>query len=419
MQPPQRARAPAFLLLQDRNFRAMWYATILGELARHMEILVLSWFILQETDSVFYLGLIMVFFHLPRPFLSMPAGMVADRFDRHRILLAVRSLNILTASSIFILFLSGTIQPWHALAASFVLGAARSLEDPSRRTAVFDIAGQGRAVNAMSLEMMANTAGKLGGPIMAGVLLTLVAFNGAYIVVLLIHLLTLGFLVWAKIPRSQGSTRGESVWSSSVVALRYALHSPMLLGILYISLLLNILITPLQQFIPEVGRDRLGVGAALVGLLVASEGIGQLLAAGVMASMRSLGHHGRVFVVGSATIVVMAVFFVWSPWYLLSFAFLTLVGFGQAGFGTMQNTVTMLSAPPEMRGRMMGLLNICLGTANPIGALEIGMVAAAFSTQWAISVNAVIALVLFLPALLLTPLVWQPARDRSPESVRD
>ena len=418
MQRRQRARIPALLVLQDSNFRTIWYATILGELSRRMEMLILAWFILQETDSVFNLGLIYVFYHLPRPILSMPGGMIADRFNRQHIMLAARGLNILTASTLFILFLSGLIQPWHALAAPFSHGIARALEDPSRRTAIFDIVGQGRLVSGMSLEMMGNTFGKLTGPILAGVLLALVGFTWAYSSVLLVNLLALGCLFWVKVPQIQRSPIGEPLWSSLVVALRSALHSPLFLGCLYITIFMNVLVLPLQQFVPEVGRSHLGVGAALVGLLVASEAIGQLVAAGVMASLRSLGHHGRVFVVGSVTTVVMAVFFVWSPWYVLSFAVLAVVGMGTAGFGTMQSSITLLSSPSEMRGRMMGLLSICIGISSPVGALEIGIVAAAFSTQLAISVNAVIGLVLFLPALMLTPLVWQPARKTPKETVR-
>ena len=418
MQRQQRARIPALLVLQNRNFRTLWYVTIMGELARRMEMLILAWLILEETESVFQLALIMVFHHLPRPFLSMPAGLIADRFNRHRILLAARSLNLLTATSICILIVSDTIQPWHALAVPFVHGIAQSFEDPSRRTSIFDIVGQGRVVNAMSLEMVANTSGKLAGPILAGVLLALVGFTGAYSVVLLVHLLGLGLLVPVKIPRSQGSTGGEPVWSSLVIALRYALHSPLIFGVLYITILMNLLVLPLQQFVPEVGRSHLGVGVALVGLLAAAEGIGQMVSAGTMASIRSLGHHGRLYVVGSVLVIVMAVFFVWSPWYVLSLALLTILGIGHAGFGTMQKTITMLASPPEMRGRLMGLLSTCIGGATLLGALEIGIVAAAFSTQWAISVNGVAGLMLFLPVLVLTPLVRQPSRERPIETVR-
>ena len=122
MHLPQRARVPAFLVLQDNDFRALWYVTHLGSLLRHMEMLVLSWFILQETDSVFNLALVIVFYHLPMPFLAMPAGMSADRFNRQRILLAARCLKILTATSLLILIASDAIQPWHALAAPFLFG---------------------------------------------------------------------------------------------------------------------------------------------------------------------------------------------------------------------------------------------------------------------------------------------------------
>ena len=418
MQPQQRARAPAFLVLQDSNFRAMWCVTFFGEMSRHMGLLVLSWFILEETDSVFNLALILVFFHLPRPLLSMPGGMIADRFNRQLILLVARSLNILTVLSVFILFVSGTIQPWHAIGAPFVHGIAKSIEDPSRRTAIFDIAGQGRVVNAMSLEHIGNTSGKMVGPIIGGGLLSLVGLTWAYGAVMLVHLMVLGFLIRVRIPPTQRITEGEPVWSSLVLALRSALHSPLFLGLLYVTVVMNILVLPIQQFIPEVGRSHLGVGAALVGILMAAEGIGQIISAGIMASRRSLGHHGRVFVVGSLTVIVMAVFFVWSPWYALSFGFLIMLGIGHAGFGTMQSAITMLSSPPEMRGRMVGLLQNCIGTASPVGALEIGIVAAAFSTQWAFSVNAVIGLILFLPVLALTPLVWQRTGKPTPEGIR-
>jgi MFS family permease len=99
--------------------------------------------------------------------------------------------------------------------------------------------------------------------------------------------------------------------------------------------------------------------------------------------------------------------FVWAPWYALAFALLALGGCGQAGFSTMQSTITMLVTPPAMRGRMMGLLSVCIGASTPLGTLEIGMLAAAFTIQHAIAVNALVGLLLLAPIMALTPLVWQ------------
>jgi predicted MFS family arabinose efflux permease len=204
-----------------------------------------------------------------------------------------------------------------------------------------------------------------------------------------------------------GTTGDDSIWQSLKLAVRFALSSPVLVGLLYITIIMNALGFPIQQFVPDIGRDYLGKESVLVGLLVASEGFGQLIGALSLASMRDLRHPGRIFVVGSVALLITAMLFVWSPWYALTFALLTIGGTGQAGFSAMQSSVTMLSSPPEMRGRMMGVLSICIGAGIPLGALEIGAVASAFDTQWAISINALVGLLLILPAIALTPLVWR------------
>ena len=138
-----------------------------------------------------------------------------------------------------------------------------------------------------------------------------------------------------------------------------------------------------------------------------------------MAATRNLQQHGRVFVVGSTVVLVMAILFVWSPWYSLSFLFLTLAGIGQSGFGTMQSSITLLSAPRELRGRMLGLMSFCIGVGTPLGTLEIGAVAVAFGTRWAIAVNAAAGLLLLLPAVLFTPLARRPSIQPEPVVAQD
>ena len=237
----------------------------------------------------------------------------------------------------------------------------------------------------------------------------------AYIFVLTAHLLVLGLLTRVKIPTYEGIVRVESIWRALGEGIRYALHSPTLLGVLYTSMVINALALSAQQFIPAIGRDFLGVGPTVVGLLAASWALGQLLSTGVIASTRDLRYHGRIFIVGSIGLLVMVSLFVWSPWCALSFALLIVVGIGNGGFGAMQGPITMLSAPQEMRGRMMGLLSFCIGVNSPLGTLEIGVVAAAFSTQWAISISALVGLVLLLPAVMLTSLAWKPLDEPLPQ----
>ena len=422
-----RADAPVFTVLQDRDFRAIWYVGTLRELSRRMELLVLGWLILQSTGSPLQLGLVLVFNNLPRPVLSLFTGFVADRFNRWRILMLSQVINTAVAGVVLGLIVTDAIVAWHVYAAVFVQGATKSLEDPSRRTGILDIVGERRLVNALSLDTISNTSGKMLGPLLAGIMIDtsgpLISsmlggvsietggYVGACSLIVLVHLIDLGVMTRVRIPKKERTTTLEPVWSSLSSGIRYALSTPLLWGMLYVTIIMNALAFPLQQFIPDIGANNLGVGATLVGLLVAGEGIGQMAGAGAMALTRNLQRHGLVFMLGSTVVLLMAIAFVWSPWYLLAFGVLIIAGVGQSCFGTMQSTITMLSAPPDMRGRMVGLMSVCIGIGTPLGALAIGILAEIYGTPLAITFNAVVGLVLLLPALILTPLARGQTRQ--------
>ena len=320
-----------------------------------MEILVLSWLVLQDTHSPFQLGLVLVFNNLPRPFFSLFSGFIADRFSRHRILSVAQTINVLAAAVLLFLIVSGLVQPWHVFVVAFALGVSRSLEDPSRRTAVLDIVGERRLVNAISLDVISNTTGKMIGPLLAGILLDTAGFSGAYAFLLSIHGINLALLLTrVRIPSIQRQLERESVVHSLGSAVNFAIRSPTLRGLFFVTLVMNATAFPVRQFIPVIGQEHLHVGATLVGLLLAAEAIGQMAGAGVMAVTRNTQYLGRVYVLGSLLVLAMAILFAWSPWYALTFVLLALEGFGQAGFSAMQSAITLLAAPAEMRGQNGG-----------------------------------------------------------------
>ena len=397
-------------MLQNADFRIIWYVGSVGEFGRRMELLVLSWLILQLPDSYFQLGLVLAFNNLSRPIVSMFTGYIADRFPRGRVLIAGQALNVLTTAILLavIAYDFDLIKPWHVFAAVFVQGLTKAIEDPSRRTAIFDIVGQRRLVNALSLDVISNNIGKMSGPIIGGIILGAAGFTEAYAFLLAIHISDLALMTKLRIPNYQGLAQIEPVVRSLKVAVGYAWRSPVLIGLFYITIVMNALAFPVQQFIPAIGRDHLGVGITMVGLLVAADGFGQLAGAGIMAISRDMRYHGRVFVLGSTGVLLMGIIFVWSPWYALTFGLLTLSGIAQSGFSTMQSAVTMLATPHDMRGRMMGLLSVCIGAGTPLGAVEMGAVASAVSIQWAITLNAFAGRIRLLPAIAISPLLWKP-----------
>ena len=393
-------------VLGEADFRILWYVGGLSEVARWMEQLVLSLLIWEVTRSPLQLAFVLVFNNLPRPLCSPLTGLLADRFSRRRLLFAAQFLATVTALGLLLTLLHGTIQPWLVYFAVSLMGVTKALEDPSRRTAILDIVGSQRLVNALSLDGINNTIGKVLGPLVGGTLVDTMGYAGACGCIVATHVVNLGLMIRLRIPPAQGSKQQDPIWRSLVVAVRAARHSPLTLSMLYVTVVMNALAFPTRQFIPAIGTEYLGVGAAWVGLLVAAEGFGQLIGAGMLARTHNLLNHGRVFVAGSALVLLMAVLFVWAPWYGLAFVLLAIGGCGQAGFSTMQSTIAMLGAPPEMRGRMMGLLSVCIGLSTPLGTLGMGMLAAALSVPAAITANALLGLFLLWPSIVLSPL-WR------------
>ena len=153
--------------MQNADFRMIWYVGTVGEFGRRMEMLVLSWLILQLTDSYFQLGLVLAFNNLSRPMISMFTGYIADRFPRGRVLLAGQVINVLTTATLLavIAYDFELIKPWHVFTAVFVQGLTKAIEDPSRRTAIFDIVGQRRLVNALSLDACRPPSCRLACPL--------------------------------------------------------------------------------------------------------------------------------------------------------------------------------------------------------------------------------------------------------------
>ena len=406
---PRFADIPVLQVLENRDFRYLWVARWIHEISRRMELIVLGYLILELTDSAFQVGLISVFLNGPRPPLSLVAGMLADRLDRWRILAGIHTFYLVVASGLLVLLLLGLIHPWWVFLAILLQGTAKVLDDPTRRAALFDLAGQDRIAHAMSLETITNNVGKILGPLAGGLLIEFYGFAGAFMVVVSLDLVAALLIFRMRIPKSAVVVGRDAVFLQGIKSgIGHSFSNKFVLGVLSISLVMNGMVLPLQYFIPVIATDVLKVGPALGGLLGSAEGIGTLIGALVIAVRRNYTYHGRYFVFGALIVGVGVVAMAWSPWFLVSFLLLLSAGVGQAGFSTMQSTILLLSSPAEMRGRIMGSQGLVNGLGHLVGGVEIGAIASAFGISLAIGINAGVGLLLMLPVIILTPLVWRP-----------
>lgn len=374
-----------------------------------MELIVLGYLIYHLTDSAFQVGLISTFLNGPRPPLSLVAGMLADRLDRWRILAGIHVCYLVIAACILALLLLDLVQPWHVFIAVLLQGTAKVLDDPTRRAALFDLAGQERIAHAMSLETITNNGGKILGPLAGGLMVQFYGFTGAFIVLVVLDLLAALLMFKLRLPANAAQVvRDTKFWNGIRGGIAHSFANKFCLGVLTISLVMNGMVLPLQYFIPVIATDVLKVGPALGGLLGSADGIGALVGALIIGARRRYSYHGRYFAIGAVIVAVGVVAVAWSPWFAVSFLLLFSAGVGQSGFSTMQSTILLLSSPAEMRGRIMGSQGLVNGLGHLIGSVEIGAIAQAFTISLAIGVNAGIGLLLMLPVVLLTPLVRRP-----------
>jgi MFS family permease len=159
---------------------------------------------------------------------------------------------------------------------------------------------------------------------------------------------------------------------------------------------------PFTSMIPVIGQIQLGLGAQGIGILASMDGIGAFCGALLLTLFLRPAWYARAYLGGVVIYLVMLIVFALVPSPGIAGSALLLTGLGGAGFSTMQATLVYLTAPPEMRSRILGVLSMCIGT-GPIGFVALGLLADAIGPQWAITVSASVGLV----CLVLTRPLWR------------
>ncbi|PCJ78717.1 MAG: hypothetical protein COA56_03225 [Dehalococcoidia bacterium] len=394
-------------LLGMRDFRLMWAAGGLDNAGRWMDTVVMGLLVLDLTDSAFQVALLFVFRWVPMLAFALLSGMIADRANRWAVMMLARTVAVAATAVILALVLTGAVEPWHLFIASFFLGCLFVMEFPSRRSLIYDLVGSERIVSAMSLETINTTIGRFAGPFMAGLLIEFTGFKGPYLLLLVVYVIAFALIM---VIETRGPVRVKpsySFWGTVSRGFKYSLNNSVIRSVLIITLIMNAMAFSVESLFPVVARDHLGVGAGLTGILISAQAIGSLAAATVIASLAVVRYHGRIFCLGLGLQLLSLLFFAISPWYPLSFLMLLLAGLGAAGYSTMQSTIILISAEPEMRGTALGMLGQCIGVAA-VGGLAVGIVANFFSAQAAVAMSVSLGLVLLLPAVFFSPLVRRP-----------
>ena len=421
-----------FHAFQNRSYRLLWPANFLAYTSRWMQMTLLVWLVLTLTGSPWLVALVGFFSMAPILGLGVLGGVLADRVDRKRLMVATLAMNLAATLAMTVMLIAGAERYWHAYLVIAVTGAGWALDQPSRRSLILDMVGRSWVTNAVALDSVAMHASKMLGPALAGALIAALDVKGGYVVVTVLYVAALALLLLMAPLQATADERGQpardtslrtatsaghvsgrererhrtqratNVSRSLVEAFRYARGHPTIRAVILITVLMNLLLFPYMQMVPVIARDTLGVGPGLMGVLMATDGLGALTGGVLIASARRISYHGRLYAGGSMVALLALLLFSFSRSYSLSLPILLVLGLGTAGFSTMQSTIVMLVARAEMRGRALGVISLAIG-AGPLGALMVGGIAKAASPEFAVGLSAGVGLVLVAVAALLMP----------------
>jgi MFS family permease len=388
-------------VLAIADFRRLWLVGTVASAVRWLEMLVVGVFVYQHTGSAFDVALMTLLRSAPMTLFGAVIGALAERVDRRRALIGVVLIMLATSVCLAVLAYTGTLAVWHLGVASFCNGAAWAADNPVRRVMIGEVVGHERMGRAMSIDVGANNASRMLGPVVGGLLLAGTGIAGAFTASVLCYALALAAAMRVGHRNLPITAASGGVLTRIIEGLVLVRDDPKLIGTLIITVIYNVFGWPFTSMIPVIGQDNLHLGAGGIGVLASMDGIGAFCGSIALALWAKPRHYARLYVSGVVLYLMLLILFALVPNAPLAGAALLFTGVCNAAFSVMQATLIYLAAPPEMRSRLYGVLSVCIGSA-PIGFLCLGLLADAVGATAATATSGVVGLV----ALVATYRWW-------------
>ena len=361
-------------MLANPDFRRLWLIGFVISAVRWLEMVAVGVFVYQHTGSALEVALMTLLRMLPMALFGAVIGALAERIERRKALIGVSLLMLTNALALAVLAHAGVLAVWHLALASFVNGLAWAADNPVRRVMIGEVVGPERMGSAMSLDVGGNNASRMLGPTIGGALLAWGGISGTFTASVLFYVVGLTAALGVRHRNSQPGAAVGSVLARILEGFVLVRRDQRLIGTLLVTIIYNVFGWPFTSMIPVIGKDNLDLGASAIGVLASMDGVGAFIGVVAIAVYARPAHYMLLYIGGVAMYMVMLIVFALVPDVPIAGTALLLTGVSNAGFSVMQATLIYLAAPPEMRGRMYGVLSVCIGS-GPIGFLALGVLA--------------------------------------------
>lgn len=374
-----------------------------------MQITGQAWLVLTLTNSPFKLGLVSTLQWLPALFLTLYAGVTADRLAKRKILIVTQSTLALMAFVLAFLTLTGRVQYWHILIIATIVGTAQAFDMPTRQAFVVEMASKEDLLNAIALNSSIFNLARVAGPALAGIVIK--AFGTGWAFFLNgVSFFGVIYSFFAMSLPDRVRPRERSALGEIRTGLGYVGRTPAVLGVIVLLGLISTFSLNFQVLVPLLARNVLHGDSRQFGFLMSAMGAGALLGSVLLATFGGRGPQMKLILAGATVLGLGQVVLLAVRGWTLSAIALFVCGAAMVTFSASSNTTIQVSVPDELRGRVMGVYSLVFGGVTPIGAFITGTLAQHLGARVTFAVAGAIA-------LLTTAVMSASGKLRAPSPV--
>lgn len=381
--------------LRSRNYRLFFGGQGLSLIGTWMTQIATVWLVYQLTNSALMLGIVGFTGQIPSFVLAPFGGVLVDRANPHRILIATQILAMLQSLALATLTLTGVIQIWHILALSLFQGLINAYDAPARQTFVKDIVEQpGDLASAIALNSSLVNGARLVGPAIAGVIIARIGTGYCFLIDGLSYVAVITALLAMRLkPRPQPNQTATNPLQRIQEGFVYAFGFPPIRAILLLMAIFSLTAMPYTTLVPIFATNILHGDAHTLGFLMAASGVGALMGGLYLSTRQTVVGLGKVIVAAPAVAGAGMIMFAWSRQLWLSIAFALVIGLGSILQIAASNTVLQTLVDDDKRGRVLSLFTMSFLGMVPFGNLLFGSLAQHFGAPITMSIGGSMCLI--------------------------
>jgi MFS family permease len=384
-----------FPALRHRNFTLLWLGLFVSNTGTWMQNVAQGWVVYKATgDDPLWLGWLGLAFAAPMVVLPPLGGVVADRFDRVRIVVFTQTCAMLLALVLAALSWMHWLRPIHLVASTFVGAVLLAFDNPARQTLIPELVPREHLQNALSLSAATFTGAALLGPAISGALLDVVSVGWLFLSNALSFLAVLGALFALRDVAPHAAQR-SSLRDAFLGGIVWARRQPRVRALLVVAAVSAVGVRSYPQLLPIFAAQNFHAGARGYGALLSAGGAGALVGAFVMTTLRDVQEKGRVILFSGVALALVLMAFAVSPVLVVGLFFVLLAAVAATVLTTMIATTLQLDVPRELRGRVMSLHVTTLIGLPALGAFFLAPIARAIGGRAAIVTGAASTLIVF------------------------